>query len=147
MVDAVTRTNAPRPKSLLDVIAAPQDRKSSKATAKRKADSNRAMLAKAKLAALRMAAHAAAARGDTRAARRIAAEAHSIGRELGRLARQAGGLSLDELADAQAIRGGVDEARGVIAAARKAAQPGSREDRDMQEMSDHIEGPVVDEVV
>lgn len=146
MVDAVSGPNAPQPKNVLDLLAPKPKREKPGAATKRKIDSNRAKLAQAKLAALRMAAHAAAARGDAQAARRIAAEAHAIGRDLGRLADAAGGTSLEEIAEAQAIRSGVDEARGVIAAARKAAKPGSREDRDMLEMEGRIEGPV-DETV
>lgn len=142
MVDAIPGTNAPL-KGLLDTLLRP---KPQPAKPKRKIDSNRAKLAQAKLQALRMAAHAAAARGDAKAARRIAAEAHAIGRDLGKLAKSVGADTLEDAAAAQAIRAGADEARSVIAAARKAVKPGTREDRDMREMADRMDGPVDESV-
>lgn len=139
MVDVVAGTNDSL-KRLLEPLLRPRPLAAKKP--KSKIDSNRAKLAQAKLQALRMAAHAAAARGDAKAARRIAAEAHAIGRDLGRLAKSVGADSLEAAAEAQSIRAGVDEARSVIAAARKAARPGSRDDRDMQEMEERMDSPV-----
>jgi hypothetical protein len=89
--------------------------------------------ARTRLAALRQAAQMAAAAGDPRTARNIAAQA-------ARLAREAKGSDAPSAELDHARSEMVAEARAVIAAARRAAKPGSKEDIDMEREANGLDG-------
>ena len=91
--------------------------------------------AKARLAALRQAAQMAAAAGDTRTARNIAAQASRLAREAGMSAKGANSPELD-----QSLSEVVAEARSIIATARRAAKPGSKEDTEMAREASGLRG-------